>query len=197
MSRDNQKIRKTIKKIGYAPFDGETGYKDIKWLTTDEEGGREYSAEPKGDSLKIYADGREVYNDPGNDGYEIKLILLAATDNVETAWFSCFKLTDEGVAEYSTDKENPHFALVIVEDTTDGKGMTTIFYDCCCSGRPSISGKTKEGSSWEAQFPEYTLSSVARESDGLTRYRMNKALSETTVKLPVPAESGSDPEPTE
>ncbi len=189
MSRENQKIRKTIKKIGYALFDGETGYKDIVWLATDEEGGREYSAEPEGDSLKIYADGREVYNDPGNDGYEIKLILLAATDNVETAWFSCFKLTDEGMAEYSTDKENPHFALIIVEDTTDGKGMTTIFYDCCCSGRPSISGKTKEGSSWEAQFPEYTLSSVARESDGLTRYRLNTALTEATLKLPVPVDT--------
>lgn len=186
MSRDNQKIKKTITKVGYAvisPVDG--SYNTITWLVSDEAGGREYSADPKGDSVKVYADGKEVYAEPGNDGYDIKLTLLAATDEVDTIWYSCYETGKNGIAEYATNKENPRFALIVVEDTTDGMGITNIFYNCQCSARPSITGKTKEGSSWEAQFPEYPITASARE-DGLVRYRINEKLTESTSILPMP-----------
>lgn len=193
MSRDNQKVKTSLSKVGYALVSVVDGsYQTIVWHVTDEEGGREYTADPKGDAKKLYADGKEVYSEPGNDGYDIKLTLLAATDTVETAWYSCFDNEgSNGVVEISTAEENPHFALILVEDTTDGEGVTNIFYDCQCSGRPSITGKTKEGSSWDAQFPEYPITARARETDGLVRYRINGKLDEKTTKLPMPASISS------
>lgn len=163
-----QKIKKTIKKVGYKMHD-ETGTSVIKWLPSTEAGGREYTADPRGEAQDIYADGIKVYSDNGNDGYDVKLTLLAVTDDVSADWLNEIKDT-KGVAEYADGKEYPYFDLFLIEDTTDGIGKTTIYYNCQCSTRPSISGKTKEGASFDAQFPEYAISATPRETDNLVRY---------------------------
>ena len=61
------KLPRSIKNVGYAMItsvDNNTGkptYGDVNWLVHNEAGGREYTAEPKGEVSSIYADGVEVY----------------------------------------------------------------------------------------------------------------------------------------
>ena len=63
------RLPRTIKNVGYAlisAVDNNTGkptYGNVKWLVHNEAGGREYSAEPKGEVSSIYADGIEVYGE--------------------------------------------------------------------------------------------------------------------------------------
>ena len=70
------KLPRTIKQVGYAlitAVDDNTGkptYGNVKWLVHNEAGGREYSAEPKGETSSIWADGIEVYGEEENAGYD-------------------------------------------------------------------------------------------------------------------------------
>ena len=60
-----------------------------------------------------------------------------------------------GVAEYATATEKPKFALIVVEETTNGIGQTTIYYNSQVSKRPTAAGKTSEGGKFEARFAEF------------------------------------------
>lgn len=192
----SQNLKKSIAKVGYALIteneDGTYKYGVPKWLKSDEAGGREYSAEPNGENAEIYADGIVVYSAEENNGYDITLTLLAVIDDVEKDWDNVSAIESGGVLEVSKAKGKPKFALFIVEDTTNEKGQTTIFFNCCISKRPTISGKTSEGS-FEAQFPEWSIAARPRPSDKWVRATLPQSEQFTTMPdITIANEGGID-----
>ena len=168
-----QKIKTGVIAVGYAPItineDGSFKYGNIVTLPTTEAGAREITADPVGDNTEVYANSQKVYGDTVNDGYEIKATLLAVCDDVDTHWYNNVK-TENGIAEYADGKEYPQFAFFHIDNTSDGVGKTTIYYNCQCTGRPSDSTKTKESGAFDMAFPEYPIKASPRPSDGLVRY---------------------------
>ena len=166
------RIPRTISRIGYAmitatdPDTGKDTYGPVK-LLPHIAGGREFSAEPQGETFGIWADGLEIYAENANSGYEISLTTVAITDDVEEDWYSK-TITSDGVAEYatSTQAQAPEFALFIYEETTDGLGKVTFYGKCHVSGRPTKAGNTKEEGAIDPQFPEHTIRCVPRWDDG-------------------------------
>lgn len=158
------RIPRTISRIGYAMITAtntETGkdtYGAVK-LLPHVAGGREFTADPQGDTYSVFADGVEVYAENNNAGYEISLTTVAITDDVEKDWYGNTVVAD-GVAEYATKTPTPEFALFILEETTDGIGKVHFFGKCHVSTRPQKAGKTKEDGAIDPQFPQHTI--VAR-----------------------------------
>lgn len=185
------KLARSIKNVGYAMIqsvDNNTGkptYDDVKWLAHNEAGGREYNAEPKGEVSSIWADGQEVYAEEENCGYDLTVTLLAMIDDTDEDWLN--RVVDENgefVEEYANTGEYPHFALVIIEDTTDSVGQTRIFYDCHCTKRPSTSGKTSEGGALDPMFPEYSIAAVPREDCGCVERKLKSKTKITAIPEP-------------
>jgi phi13 family phage major tail protein len=180
-------LKKSIVKVGTFPITqsetGETSYGSIEWLESKKSGGREYSAEPSGEMTEVYADGKVVYCAEENNGYTIKLTLLALIDKIAKEWLGYTVDSRKGVAEYATGKEYPHFGLAIAEDTTDGKTTITFYYNCQISKRPTKAGKTSEGK-FEAQFAEFELNSRPREPDKLVCYEQESDTLTTNVLEP-------------
>lgn len=170
MSKQN--LKKGIAKIGYAMIttgeDGLTAYDNVKWLESEVSGGREYTAEPNGETTEIYADSISVYSAEENNGYDITLILLAIIDDVEKNWLGNTAISTGGILEVAKPETRPKFALITVEDTTNGNGETTIYFNCTVSKRPKIAGKTSEGK-FEAQYPEFSISARPRPTDKWVR----------------------------
>jgi hypothetical protein len=190
------KLPRTIKNVGYAMItsvDNNTGkptYGDVNWLVHNEAGGREYTAEPKGEVSSIYADGVEVYSEEENAGYDITLTLLAFIDDTDEDWLNRVVDSDgQFVEEYANTGEYPHFALFIMEDTTDGVGQIRVFYDCHCTKRPTESGKTSEGGALDPMFPEYAISAVPREDCACVERKIKGKTKLTNV--PEPSLSGN------
>lgn len=163
MSDTNKaRIVRTITDLGYAPItaiddDGKPTYSEVVWLPHHRAGGRSYDAQPAGTSGGIWADGREVYAYEDNQGYNDTVTTVGVTDDVEEDWYGHTVNDDGSIEEYADGKEYPHFALVIIEDTTDGIGKTTIFYNSHINQRSAQSGATSEGSGLNPQFPQHNI----------------------------------------
>lgn len=172
------RIPRTISRIGYAMItatDQETGkdtYGSVK-LLPHIAGGREYSAEPQGDTFSIFADGLEVYAENNNAGYEISLTTISITDDVEADWYGNTIVAD-GVAEFATRTQAPEFALFILEETTDGIGKVHFFGKCHVTTRPTKAGNTKEEGAIDPQFPQHTIAARPRWDDAFV-YKEIKA----------------------
>lgn len=169
-------MKKSIAKVGYFTITPPTTagakptYGAITQLESEKSGGREYSAEPNGESADIYADGKVVISLDSNNGYDIKLTLLDLIDDVAQNWLGRSVDTDKkGIAEYANSTEYPKFGLVILENTTDGLGKLTFYYNCQVSKRPSKTGKTSEGK-LEGQFAEFQIAARPRDYDSLVCY---------------------------
>ncbi len=166
------RIPRTISRIAYAmitatdPDTGKDTYGPVK-LLPHIAGGREFSAEPQGETYSAWGDGLEVYAENANSGYEISLTTVAITDAVEEDWYSR-TITSDGAAEYATSDtaQAPEFALFILEETTDGIGKVTFFGKCHVTTRPSKAGKTKEDGPIDPQFPQHTIVARPRWDDG-------------------------------
>lgn len=190
------KLPRSIKNVGYAMItsvDNNTGkptYGNVKWLVHNEAGGREYTAEPKGEVSSIWADGQEVYGEEENCGYDLSLTLLSVIDDIEEDLLNRVVASDGSYSEeYADTGEYPHFALLIIEDTTDGVGQTRVFYDCHVTKRPTESGKTSEGGALDPMFPEYAISVVPREDCGCVERKI-KAKAKISA-VPEPSLAGS------
>lgn len=166
------RLPRTISRIGYAmitatdPDTGKDTYGAVK-LLPHIAGGREYTAEPQGETFGVWADGLEIYAENANSGYEIQLTTVAITDDVEEDWYAK-TITSDGVAEYANNEtaQAPEFALFLLEETTDGIGKVTFFGKCHVTTRTSKAGKTKEGGAIDPQFPKHTIRCVPRWDDG-------------------------------
>lgn len=190
------KLPRSIKNVGYAMItsvDNNTGkptYGNVNWFVHNEAGGREYTAEPKGEVSSIWADGQEVYGEEENCGYDLALTLLSVIDDIDEDWLNRVVASDGSYSEeYADTGEYPHFALLIIEDTTDGVGQTRVFYDCHVTKRPTESGKTSEGGALDPMFPEYAISVVPREDCGCVERKI-KAKAKISA-VPEPSLAGS------
>lgn len=159
---EKARIVRTITDLGYAPItaideDGKPTYGPIKWLPHHRAGGRSYDAQPAGNSGGIWADSREVYAYEDNQGYNNTVTTVGVTDDVEEDWYGRTVNDDGSVEEYADGAEYPQFALVIIEDTTDGVGKTTIFYYSHILQRSAQSGATSEGNGLNPQFPQHNI----------------------------------------
>ena len=166
-TENKAKIRRTITDLGFAKItaisdDGVPTYGNVEWFAHHEAGGREYSAEPAGSSGSVWADGREVYAWEDSQGYDVTLTTVGVTDDIEEDWYGYTVSQSGKVEEYADGAEYPQFALVIIEDTTDGVGETTIFPYCHISQRSGKSGKTSEGNGLDPQFPQHNISARPR-----------------------------------
>ena len=157
-----------IVRCGYAPLTisgaGVPTYGTPVYFADAAAGAREYSAEQKGDVHAVWANSKLVYQGAKNSGYDINLTLIDFIDDVATAWYGDVSATmgsARGKAEPAKVVERPHFALILSEETTDGVGKTTVFFNCCAGKKPSISGKTTENGDWDDQFPEYPITSAS------------------------------------
>ena len=164
---EKAKIRRTITDLGFFPItsydtDGKPTYGEATWFAHHEAGGRDYDAQPAGSSGGIWADGREVYAYEDNQGYNITLTTVGVTDDIDEAWYGRTVLPDGTVEEYADAAEYPHFALAIIEDTTDGVGETSIYYDCHIMQRSGKQGATSEGSGLNPQFPQHNIAARPR-----------------------------------
>lgn len=165
---EKTKLRRTISQLGYAPIttissDGVPTYGTIVWLVHNEAGGREYDAQPSGDAASIWADGVEVYAAEDNQGYNLTLTTLNVVDDIEEDWYGKVSATGGAIEEYATGAEYPHMALIIIEETTDGVGETTIYYDAHITQRSGKQGATSEGSGLSPQFPEHQFACRPRQ----------------------------------
>lgn len=156
------RIPHTITDLGYAPItaideDGKPTYGTVTWLPHHRAGGRSYDAQPAGSAESIWADGREVYASEDNQGYNTTLTTVGVTDDVEEDWYGYTVGTNGEVEEYANGEEYPQFALIIIEDTTDGVGKTTVFYQCHITQRSAQQGQTSEGNGLNPQFPQHNI----------------------------------------
>lgn len=162
-------LKTKLVRVGYAPItsmtEEKTAYGTPIYFAAAEAGGREYSATAQGESQTIYANSQLVYGGEENDGYEIKLTLIDIIDDIEENWLGNV-IANNGVLEKTTNKERPRFALILSDKDTDDIGKTTVFYNCQVTARPDKNGKTAEEGKWDTQFPEYTIKSSPRISDG-------------------------------
>lgn len=165
-------------------------YGAVQNLVTTTSGGREYSLDPRGESQDVYADSVKVYGESVNDGYDIDLTILSMLDNViRKAWLN-MKEKSGGIAEYADGEEYPYFALIIYEDTSDGVGLTSVYYWCQASGRPEDNGKTAEGGNFDWAFPTIPIAATPRPTDKLVRM-----LLPGKAKLTAIPEPADEPEP--
>ena len=155
------RIVRTITDLGYAKItaidsDGKPTYGSVQWLPHHRAGGRAYDAQPAGTSTGIWADGIEVYAAEDNQGYNNTVTTVGVTDDVEEDWYG-YTVNGDTVEEYATGESYPYFALVIIEDTTDGIGKTTVFPYCHINQRSAQSGATSEGNGLNPQFPQHNI----------------------------------------
>lgn len=161
----------TIAKVGYAMITENAdsiNYDDIVYFKTDKAGGREVSAEPVGEGIKIWADGLPAVQGIGNSGYDIKLILLAILDDIQTAWFGKTKTANGSIVEKAEFKEAPKFALIVAKELFDGSTKYAIdtYYYCAVSNNTSKKSKTSEGK-FDPEFPEISISASPRPDNKL------------------------------
>lgn len=180
------KLKRTISRVGYAPmnYDSETenySYGTVVWFPHNEAGGREYSAEANGESVEVYADGVSIYTAADNNGYDISLTLVRVTDDIDVDWLGNVIDDDGNVVEIANNAETPKFALFIIEETTDGIGLTHVYYNCSVSSRPNNSGATSEGSGFDPQFLELSIAARPLPDSKAVYKRMNQQELFTTV----------------
>lgn len=183
------KLPKTITDVGYAPLEydemtGSMSYGEPVWFVHNEAGGREYDASANGESTEIYADGLVVYASDENHGYDITLTLLNVIDDIESCWLGNEVDANGGTAEFANNMERPKFALFVIEDTTDGVGQTTIWYNCNVNERPGLAGKTSEGSGFDPQFFQTSIRALPVGDSKLVRYKLKQKTKFTQLPFP-------------
>lgn len=183
-------MKGTIVKGGYAMVieKEEDGlglkYGRMNWLVSEEAGGREYNFSPKGDIKEVYADGKVVFANAKNSGYDGTITLIDIIDDVARDWYDQ-KVGENGErAEYATTKNTPKFAWVQIEEETDGTYRTTIYPYCYVTKRTEKKGKTSEEGNFDYEFPQHNIAIRPRPTDKLVCYEQKSNKVEEFEELP-------------
>lgn len=175
--------------IGFAPIKTQTKegttYDTPVYFEAAVAGGREYKATPQGAVKTVDANSQTIYEAELNGGYEIELTLIDIIDTIAEQWLG-FELCENGVLEKATDKEKPRFALILSDNDTSDEGKTEIFYNCVCTSRPDIAGKTTEQGNWDEQFPVYKITARPRINDKNIRLTIPGVEELTEIPEPTP-----------
>ena len=107
-----------------------------------------------------------------NGGYEIELTLIDIIDTIAEQWLG-YEIRSNGTLEIAKDTEKPRFALILSDSDTSDVGKTEIFYNCVCTSRPDITGKTAEQGNWDDQFVTYKITARPRLKDNAVRLRIS------------------------
>lgn len=185
-------LRRTIRRVGFAPMHSgasesstaATSFDSIIWFEHNEAGGREYTATANGEMTSIYADGYEVYTSDENHGYDITIQLLSVVDDIDVMWLGNYVDSSGTVSEFANNVERPRFALIIIEDTADGKGCTHIWYNCIVAQRPDIAGKTSDDSGFDQQFFDVQIKANPFGNANLVYARFDGRDTFDTLKFP-------------
>lgn len=188
-------LRRTIRHVGFAPMrrgasESSTtarAFDNIIWFEHNEAGGREYTATANGEMTSIYADGYEVYTSDENHGYDIQLQLLSVIDDIDVMWLGNSVGSDGVVSEFANNVERPRFALIIIEDTADGKGCVHIWYNCIVAQRPDIAGRTSDDSGFDQQFFDVQIKANPFGGANLVYARFDGRATFETIKFPAGA----------
>lgn len=180
------KLKRTIARVGYAPmqYNAETEaytYGTVKWFAHNEAGGREFSAEANGENTEIYADGVVIYSSAENNGYDITLTVVRVIDDIDIDWLGNVIDDDGNTIEVANNVELPRFALFVIEETTDGIGITHCYYNCSVTQRPANGGATSEGSGFDPQFLEVSIAARPLPDSKVVYKRINAMEMFTTV----------------
>ena len=163
-------------RVGYAPIETQTEttttYDTPIYFSAAVAGGREYKATAQGTVKTIDASSQTIYEAEANGGYEIELTLIDIIDDIAENWLG-FTICTNGTLEKATDTEKPRFALILSDNDTSDVGKTEIFYNCVCTSRPDITGKTSEQGNWDEQFVTYKITARPRLKDNAVRLRIS------------------------
>lgn len=158
-------MKTSLVRVGYAPItamtESTTTYGTPVYFEAVEAGGREYKATAQGTVKTIDANSQTVYEAEASGGYEIELTLIDIIDDIAENWLG-YTICTNGTLEKATDTEKPRFALILSDNDTSDVGKTEIFYNCVCTTRPDIAGKTSEQGNWDEQFPVYKITARPR-----------------------------------
>lgn len=174
--------------VGFAPITVQNGTTYTAgtpvYFAAAEAGGREYKATATGTVKTIDANSQTVYEAEVNGGYEIELTLIDIIDTIAEQWLD-YEIRSNGTLEVAKDTEKPRFALILSDNDTSDVGKTEIFYNCVCTSRPDITGKTAEQGNWDEQFVTYKITARPRLKDNAVRLRISGT--EELEGIPEPA----------
>lgn len=176
-------------RVGYSKIRSQTEtavtYDTPTYFAAAAAGGREYKATAQGNVKTIDANSQTIYEAELNGGYEIELTLIDIIDSIAEEWLG-FELCQNGTLEKASNKEKPRFALILSDNDTSDVGKTEIFYNCVCTSRPDITGKTTEQGNWDEQFPVYKITARPRLSDNNIRLTISGTDKLTEIPEPQP-----------
>lgn len=140
---NENKVRFGLRKVHYAlgTPDGEGGY--TYGTPIPFPGAVSLNMDPRGDTEIFYADDIEYYLAGGSNGYDGSLEVARARDNFREDVMN-ESLDANGVLNENANAEAKVFALLF-EFEGDQRARRHALYGCK-AGRPSLSGKTTEGS---------------------------------------------------
>lgn len=157
-------------------------YGQVKWLVSEESGGREYDFSAKGSSNEIWADGKCVRSSTTNGGYDGSLTLIDLIDDVKVDWYKAVRGKDGSIAEYADSKAMPAFAWIQGVEHDDGTKWLEIYPYVYASSRPDIKGKTTDEGEFEYEFVEHSLAIRPRPTDNIVKWEM--PFSEKFTEMP-------------
>ena len=132
------------------------------------------SLDAEGETSPFYADGIVYFRTVSNNGYKGDLEIALIPEWFREQVLKELKDSNGVLIETNEDIEPVYFALLFEFDG-DKKAVRHVMYNCSVSSRPTLDGKTKEGTI-DPGTEKLSLTADARE-DGLVKARTG---SETT-----------------
>ena len=135
------------------------------------------SLDAEGETSPFYADGIVYFRTVSNNGYKGDLEIALIPEWFREQVLKELKDANGVLIETNDDIEPVYFALLFEFDG-DKKAVRHVMYNCSVSSRPTLDGKTKEGTI-DPSTEKLSLTADARE-DGLVKARTGAETTSST-----------------
>ena len=135
------------------------------------------SLDAEGETSPFYADGIVYFRTVSNNGYKGDLEIALIPEWFREQVLKELKDSNGVLIETNEDIEPVYFALLFEFDG-DKKAVRHVMYNCSVSSRPTLDGKTKEGTI-DPSTEKLSLTADARE-DGLVKARTGAETTSST-----------------